>query len=33
MAAAGALVILLLFFILFALIAVYASRVQKVGPN
>jgi flotillin len=33
MQAVGALVILLLFFILFALIAVYASRVQKVGPN
>ncbi len=33
MEAAGALVILLLFFILFALVAVYASRVQKVGPN
>jgi flotillin len=33
MQAAGALVILLLFFILFALVAVYASRVQKVGPN
>jgi flotillin len=33
MQAVGALVILLLFFILFALVAVYASRVQKVGPN
>ena len=33
MQAAGALVIFLLFFILFALVAVYASRVQKVGPN
>jgi len=33
MAAAGALVILLLLFILFTLVAIYASRVQKVGPN
>src|SRR5690606_26250406 len=31
--AAGAIVILLLLFILFALVAVYASRVRKVGPN
>ncbi len=33
MEAAGAIVILLLLFILFTLVAVYASRVQKVGPN
>lgn len=33
MEAAGALVILLLLFILFTLVAIYASRVQKVGPN
>ncbi len=33
MPAVAALVILLLFFIGFALIAIYASRVQKVGPN
>ena len=33
MEAAGAVVILLLLFILFTLVAVYASRVQKVGPN
>jgi flotillin len=33
MAAAGAFVILALLFILLALVAVYASRVQKVGPN
>jgi flotillin len=31
--AAGAIVILLLLFILFTLVAVYASRVRKVGPN
>ncbi len=33
MEAAGAIVILLLLFILFTLVAVYANRVQKVGPN
>ncbi|MBN1963976.1 MAG: flotillin family protein [Anaerolineae bacterium] len=33
MQAVGALVILLFLFILFALVAVYASRVRKVGPN
>jgi flotillin len=33
MAAAGAVVILLLLFIIFTLVAIYASRVQKVGPN
>lgn len=33
MAAIGALVILLFLFILFTLVAVYASRVRKVGPN
>lgn len=33
MAAVGALVILLFLFILFTLVAVYASRVRKVGPN
>jgi flotillin len=33
MAAVGAVVILLLLFIFFTLVAIYASRVQKVGPN
>jgi flotillin len=33
MEAAAAVVILLFFFILFTLAAIYASRVQKVGPN
>lgn len=33
MAAVGAIVILLFLFILFTLVAVYASRVRKVGPN
>ncbi|MEP0763315.1 MAG: flotillin family protein, partial [Chloroflexota bacterium] len=33
MVAVGAIVILLFLFILFTLVAVYASRVRKVGPN
>ncbi|MCD4684981.1 MAG: flotillin family protein [Anaerolineae bacterium] len=33
MAEFAALVILLLFFVIFTIVAVYASRVQKVGPN
>ena len=33
MQAVGAIVVLLFFFIMFTLVAIYASRVQKVGPN